>query len=124
MVSNDKVGNVSINLLASTDWMLVEMDGKPLPAGVTPPTALVEYGAIKGFAGCNRYTAKIAEPQAGAVKIDAVAAQSDKACDASVMQLQEDFLQRLAGTGSYSFQAGRLLLAGNGPDGPSLLFSR
>jgi heat shock protein HslJ len=126
LASNDKVGNASLNLLASTDWMLVEMDGKPLPAGVTPPTALVEYGAIKGYAGCNRYSGKIAEPQAGALKIDAVSAQGDKACDAAAMQLQADFLQRLAASESYGFQAGRLLLAGKGAgrDGPSLLFSR
>jgi heat shock protein HslJ len=122
LASSDKVGNVSINLLASTDWVLVEMDGKPLPAGMMPPTALVAYGRISGFAGCNRYTGTIAEPQAGTVKLDGLGVAGGKACDPAAASIEADFLERLGATRAYSFQAGRLLLAG--PDGSSLLFSR
>jgi heat shock protein HslJ len=122
LVSSEQVGNVSINLLASTDWVLVEMDGKPLPAGIMPPTALVAYGKISGFAGCNRYSGTIAEPQAGTVKLDGLGVAGEKACDPAATGIEADFLKRLGATQAYSFQAGRLLLAG--PDGLSLLFSR
>ena len=46
MLENTPVGSMSINLLAATDWMLVEMDGQSLAPGVLPPTALIQYGKV------------------------------------------------------------------------------
>jgi heat shock protein HslJ len=120
------VGYMSIHMLAATDWMLVELDGRALAPGVMPPTALIQYGKITGYAGCNRYTGPIAEPTAGKLDIGEVAA-TRKACDAAANELEATFLERLAKVDAYTFQAGRLVLSG--PSGPqagpvTLVFSR
>jgi len=81
LLASDAVGGLSINLLAATDWMLVEMDGQPLTAGLVPPTTLVQYGKAAGFSGCNRYTGPITESAPGNVKIGELAV-TRKACDA------------------------------------------
>ncbi len=125
LLASDVVGGLSINLLAATDWMLVEMDGRPLPAGVLPPTTLVQYGKAAGFSGCNRYTGPIAESAPGKVKIGELAV-TRKACAADANEIEAAFLDRMRATTSYSFQAGRLLLVAPQDDEPprTLLFSR
>ena len=125
LLASDAVGGLSINLLVATDWMLVEMDGQPLPAGLVPPTTLVQYGKAAGFSGCNRYTGPITEPAPGNVKIGELAV-TRKACDAAANDIEAAFLERMRATTSYAFQAGRLLLvAPQDRESPrTLLFSR
>jgi heat shock protein HslJ len=124
-LSSDAVGGLSINLLAATDWMLVEMDGQPLPAGTMPPTTLIQYGKAAGFSGCNRYTGPIAESAPGNVKIGELAV-TRKACEAAANEMEAAFLERMRATASYRFEAGRLLLVAPQGDKPprTLLFSR
>jgi heat shock protein HslJ len=124
-LSSNVVGGLSVNLLAATDWMLVAMDGQPLPAGAMPPTTLVQYGKAAGFSGCNRYTGPITESAPGNVKLGELAV-TRKACDAAANELETAFLDRMRATTSYGFQAGRLLLVAPQGDGPprTLLFSR
>ncbi len=125
-VENAPVGSLSVNLLAATDWMLVEMDGQPLPEGPMPPTALVQYEKVTGFAGCNRYEGPLEESKPGKIAIGALTA-TRKACDAPANELEAQFLERLGRSNAYTFQAGRLLLSGP-PDAQgvrhTLLFSR
>ena len=125
LLANDVVGGLSINLLAATDWMLVEMDGQPLPAGVMPPTTLVQYGKAAGFSGCNRYTGPITEPAPGKLKLGELAV-TRKACDAAANEIEAAFLERMRATTSYAFEAGRLLLVAprDGESPRSLLFAR
>ncbi|MBK7903598.1 MAG: META domain-containing protein [Proteobacteria bacterium] len=125
LLASDVVGGLSINLLAATDWMLVEMDGRPLPAGVVPPTTLVQYGKAAGFSGCNRYTGPVTESAPGNVTIGELAV-TRKACDAAANEIEAAFLDRVRATTSYAFQAGRLLLVAPQDDEPprTLLFSR
>jgi heat shock protein HslJ len=123
-LSSDVVGGLSINLLAATDWMLVEMDGQPLPAGALPPTTLIQYGKAAGFAGCSRYTGPITESTPGNVKIGELTV-TPKACDAAASELEAAFLDRMRATTSYRFDAGRLLLVAPQGDQPrTLLFAR
>jgi len=124
-LSSEVVGGLSINLLAATDWMLVEMDGQPLPAGTMPPTTLVQYGKAAGFSGCNRYTGPITEATPGNVKLGEFAV-TGKACDAAASEIEVAFLDRMRAATSYRFQAGRLLLVAPQGDKPprTLLFSR
>jgi heat shock protein HslJ len=124
VLASDAVGGLSINLLAATDWMLVEMDGRPLPAGVVPPTTLVQYGKAAGFSGCNRYTGPITESAPGNVKIGELAV-TRKACDAAANEIEAAFLDRMRATTSYRFEAGRLLLVApqDGESPRTLLFS-
>jgi heat shock protein HslJ len=123
-LSSDVVGALSINLLAATDWMLVEMDGQPLPAGAMPPTTVIQYGKATGFSGCNRYTGPITESAPGNVKIGELAI-TRKACDAAANEIEAAFLDRMRATTTYRFEAGRLLLVAPQGDKPrTLLFSR
>jgi heat shock protein HslJ len=123
-LSSDVVGGLSINLLAATDWMLVAMDGQPLPAGAMPPTTVIQYGKAAGFAGCSRYTGPITESTPGNVKIGELAV-TQKACDAAATELEAAFLDRMRATTAYRFDAGRLLLVAPQGDQPrTLLFSR
>jgi len=124
-LASDVVGGLSINLLAATDWMLVAMDGQPLPTGAVPPTTLVQYGKAAGFSGCNRYTGPITESAPGKVKLGELAV-TGKACDTAASELEAAFLDRMRATTSYGFQAGQLLLVAPQGDGPprTLLFSR
>ncbi len=124
-LASTAVGSLSINLLAATDWMLVELDGQPLPAGVVPPTTLVQYGKAAGFAGCNRYTGPITEATPGNVKLGEIAV-TKKACDVAASEIEAAFLDRMHATTSYRFEAGRLLLVAPQGDMPprTLLFSR
>ena len=114
-----------INLLAATDWMLVEMDGQPLSAGILPPTTLVQYGKAAGFSGCNRYTGPIAELAPGKLQLGEPAV-TRKACDAAANEIEAAFLDRMRATTSYALQAGRLLLVApqDGESPRTLLFSR
>jgi heat shock protein HslJ len=109
-VENDVVGALSINLLAATDWMLVEMDGEPMAGGILPPTALVQYEKIAGFAGCNRYAAPITETAAGTIRIGDVTLSGGKQCEASAAALEARFVERLGQVRSYGFVAGQLVL--------------
>jgi heat shock protein HslJ len=109
-LENTAVGSLSINLLAATDWMLVEMDGQPLAEGVLPPTALIQYGKIAGFAGCNRYTVPLEESEPGTISVGKVVVTGDKACAGPAADIEAQFLERLAQVRSYGFVAGRLVL--------------
>lgn len=109
-VENAAVGTMSINLLAATDWMLVEMDGEPMAEGLLPPTALVQYEKIAGFAGCNRYSAPITETAAGTIRIGDVTLTGGKQCTASAAALEARFVERLGQVRSYGFVAGQLVL--------------
>ena len=120
------VGTLSINLLAATDWMLVEMDGQPVPEGLLPPTALIQYGKITGFAGCNRYSGPVEERRPGSFAVGDVVA-TRKGCEAPAMTLETQFLERLARVDAYAFSAGRLVLTGPGAskaERTTLVFAR
>lgn len=127
MLESTPVGSMSINLLAATDWMLVEMDGRSLAPGVLPPTALIQYGKVRGFAGCNRYTAPVSETKPGTIALGAPSIDTSKTCDAAATALEAGFLEQLPKVDAYTFHGGRLLLTG-APDGqgvrPVLVFSR
>jgi heat shock protein HslJ len=125
-VENTAVGSLSVNLLAATDWMVAEMDGQPLPKEALPPTALVQYGKIAGFAGCNRYSAPVTESEAGVISIGEVTVTGGKSCEASATELEARYLERLAQVRGYRFVAGQLVLYGPAAEGAprTLVFTR
>lgn len=118
-VSNDVIGSVSVNLLAAADWMLVEMDGQPVPAD-KPPTLLVQYEKVVGFAGCNRYTGPLKETSPGAIKLGPLA-MTKMACPAPASELEDKFVARMNQVTGYSFYAGQLALHWAGKDQQGVL---
>lgn len=107
--SNDVVGVLSVNLLASTDWMLASMDGKPVDAAQKPPTLLVQYGKVVGFDGCNRYSGALKESAPGVISVGPLAA-TKMACPPEAMTLSDAFARRMNKVTGYSFDAGQLAL--------------
>jgi heat shock protein HslJ len=123
-VSSEVVGTISISLLAANEWQLVSMDGQPLPEGTKPPVILFERDGVRGFAGCNRFTASVKETAPGEIDIGTVAA-TKMACPPPAMDLEQKFLAGLDKVSAYTFRAGQLALTWSDKEGSgSLLFSK
>lgn len=105
-VSSDVVGTLSVNLLASTDFVLTEMDGQPV-ASDKPPTLLVQYGKVVGFAGCNRYTGALTETAPGVIAVGPLA-MTKMACPPPASELEDRFVERMNKVNGYTFVAGQL----------------
>jgi len=122
--SSDVVGALSVNLLASTDWMLVEMDGQAVDQAGRPPTLLVQYGKVVGFGGCNRYTGPLKETSPGQISVGPLAS-TKMACPPAEMELEDKFTARMNKVKSYTFRAGQLALTwGDKQGGGVLVFSK
>ena len=118
--SSDAVGSLSVNLLASTDWVLAEMDGQPVDASGRPPTLLVQYGKVVGFGGCNRYTGPLKESSPGQISVGPLAS-TRMACPPAEMELEDKFTSRMNKVTSYTFRAGQLALTWRDKQGGGLL---
>jgi heat shock protein HslJ/predicted small lipoprotein YifL len=121
---SEVLGTLTMGTLAANEWQLVSIDGQPLPAGVKPPVIHFERESVRGFAGCNRFTAPIKETAPGEIDIGPVAA-TKMACPPAEMELEQRFLAALDKVGRYTFLAGQLALSWTDKDGSgTLLFSK
>ncbi len=123
-LTSDVRGMLALSMLAANEWTLVEMDGQPLPAGVEPPLVHFEGNSVRGFAGCNRFTAPVKETKPGEIDVGAAVA-TKKACPPPQMELEARFLQQLDAVTGYGYLAGQLAL--NWQDGDragTLLFRK
>jgi len=109
-VSSEVRGVLALSMLAANEWLLVEMDGQPLPAGVEPPLVHFERESVRGFAGCNRFTAPVKETKPGEIDIGPAAA-TKKACPPEQMELEQKFLAQLDAVDRYTYLAGQLGLS-------------
>jgi heat shock protein HslJ len=118
--ASDVMGTVTIGTIAATEWQLAQMDGQPLAAGVKPPVIHFEIDGVRGFAGCNRFTAPVKEVSPGVIQIGAVAA-TKMACPPEQMDLEQAFLAELGKVSGYTFMAGQLALTWQEKERPGLL---
>jgi heat shock protein HslJ len=96
-------------MLSANEWTLVELDGQPLPSDLDAPLIHFETDRVRGFAGCNRFTAPVQETAPGQIDIGAAAAER-KACPPPQMELEQKFLKQLDAVSGYGYQAGQLAL--------------
>lgn len=108
-LSSEVRGMLAISMLSANEWTLVEIDGQPVPQGVDPPLIHLEGGKLRGFAGCNRFTASVTETKPGEIDVGAAAAEK-KACPPPQMELEQKFLTQLDAVNRYSYVAGQLAL--------------
>jgi heat shock protein HslJ len=108
-ISSEVRGMLAISMLSANEWTLVEIDGQPLSQDVDPPLIHFEGEKLRGFAGCNRFTASVKETQPGEIDIGAAAAEK-KACPPPQMDLEQKFLTQLDAVNRYSYVAGQLAL--------------
>lgn len=121
---SDVLGTLTVATLTANEWQLVSIDGQPLPADSKAPVIHFEREGIRGFAGCNRFTASVKETAPGVIEVGPAAA-TRMACPGPEMDLEQQFLAELAKVNGYTFLAGRLALTWTGKDGGgSLLFAK
>ena len=108
-ISSEVRGMLALSMLSANEWTLVEIDGQPVPKDLEPPLVHFEAQKVRGFAGCNRFTASVTETKPGEIDIGAAAAEK-KACPPPQMELEQKFLDQLDDVNSYSYLAGQLAL--------------
>jgi heat shock protein HslJ len=118
--ASDVMGTVTIGTIAATEWQLEQIDGQPVAAGVKPPVIHFEIDGVRGFAGCNRFTAPVKEVSPGVIEVGAAAA-TKMACPPEQMDLEQKFLAQLGKVSGYTFLAGQLALTWTEKDKPGLL---
>lgn len=122
--SSQAVGRLSLAAIARVEWVLEEMNGKPLAQGSQPPTFLIQGDTASGFGGCNRYSGPVAESGPGTISLGDTAATM-MACEEPQMSIEDEYLRSLRSVSSYTFLAGRLALSWQaGTEGGVLLFRR
>jgi len=123
-VSSEVRGVLALSMLSANEWTLVEMDGQSLPKDVDPPLIHFETDRVRGFAGCNRFTASVKETKPGEIDVGAAAAEK-KACPPPQMELEQKFLAQLDAVNRYTYLAGQLALGWqDGERGGVLLFRK
>jgi len=108
-LSSEVRGVLAVSMLSANEWTLVEMDGQPLPPELDAPLIHFETDRVRGFAGCNRFTAPVQETAPGQIDIGAAAAEK-KACPPPQMELEQKFLKQLDAVSGYGYLAGQLAL--------------
>jgi heat shock protein HslJ len=119
---SETMGTVTIGTLAAIEWMLVSIDGQPVPEGIKPPIVHFEINSVRGSAGCNRFNATVKETAPGELKIGPPAA-TKMACPPAEMELEQKFLALFEKASRYTFVAGQLALTGKDGTG-TLIFSK
>jgi heat shock protein HslJ len=123
-VSSEVRGMLAVSMLGANEWTLVEIDGQPVPPEVDPPLIHFEGQKLRGFAGCNRFTASVTETKPGEIGIGAAAAEK-KACPPPQMEIEQKFLAQLVAVNRYGYVAGQLALTWqDGDRGGTLLFRK
>lgn len=122
--SSEVRGVLALSMLAANEWTLVQLDGQPLPAGVDAPLIHFERETVRGFSGCNRFSATVKEAKPGEIEVGPVAG-TKMACPPPAAELEQKFLVQLGKVRSYSFLAGQLALTWqDGERTGMLLFSK
>lgn len=109
-LSSEVRGVLAMSMLGANEWTLVEIDGEPVPAGVEAPLIHFAADKLRGFAGCNRFTAPVSETKPGEIDIGAAAAEK-KGCPEPQMALEQKFLTQLDAVSRYGYLAGQLALS-------------
>lgn len=108
-LSSEVRGVLALSMLSANEWQLVEMDGRPLPAGTEAPLIHFERDIVRGFAGCNRFNAPVKETKPGDIDIGPAVA-TKMACPPPQMELEQAFLTQLEAVNRYGYVAGQLSL--------------
>ena len=123
-LSSEVRGVLALSMLAANEWTLLEIDGQRLPADVDAPLIHFADATLRGFSGCNRFTAPVKETKPGEIDIGP-AAGTRKACPPPQMELEQKFLAQLDAVNRYTYLAGQLALGWqDGERSGTLLFRK
>ena len=118
-------GRLTPAVLDGSRWALVRWSPEEAVAPAPSIEIAFEGGRASGNAGCNRFNAGLtAQDVPGGLKVSAPAT-TRMACEADVMQAEARFLSALAGTTSFGYYQGQLVLNWNqGAQYGALFFAR
>ncbi len=121
---SEVLGTFSPAALDGSNWKLDRFSRSESAPNEPPITLAFADGRISGQSACNRYFAAISPGEgAGSVKIGQ-AGSTMMACGPAMMDLEQRYLQALAGVDKLSFVAGKLALGYTADETrSSLLFS-
>lgn len=122
-ISSEVRGVLALSMLSANEWTLIEIDGQPVPKDLDPPLIHVEGDRLRGFAGCNRFTASVAETKPGEIDVGPAAAEK-KACPPPQMEIEQTFLTQLDAVNRYTYLAGQLALGWQDGERSGLLLFR
>jgi len=118
-------GQLSLNTLEGSDWLLTRMGNKQSLPGDAEVTLSFAAGRISGRSACNRYSADISDgDNPGGVQIGPTMG-TRMACADHLMEIESVYLKALGLVSSFSFHSGNLSLNGLNEDGTpfSMLFT-
>jgi heat shock protein HslJ len=95
----------------NAQWTLVSLGGRDFTGPNRPTMQLDGNYRIKGFAGCNTFSAT-AYPQARQGFAVSAIAQTKKACEPGVMAAEKEFLVALRTSGFWDLRGGFLVIKG------------
>jgi heat shock protein HslJ len=123
-VSNEILGTLSLADLAGSEWRLVELGRGHDPPPGTSITIEFHDDRVSGTTGCNSYFGTVSSTRPGELSMTATGS-TQKACPETAMELEQRYLQALAGASHYGFLGGRLVLTSNTGELPvALVFAR
>jgi len=95
--------------LTGTTWVLTELDGEPLPDGVTVDLTF-DGERVAGSSGCNQYNSA-ATFEDGAVSVEPAIASTMMACEQPAMDVEVAYLTALTEVTTYTVEGSTLMLA-------------
>jgi heat shock protein HslJ len=103
-------GTTSMDALEGKTWTLVQFgDGSPAPAE-RAITAVFEDGKISGSGGCNHYSATVASPSPGALRVGTISA-TKMACMGPAGGNEQRYFAALEKVEGFAVEDGRLVLS-------------
>jgi heat shock protein HslJ len=101
-------------------WIATSIDGKVYAGSERPSFALDDQFRVRGFGGCNSFTASAFPLREQGIAVGPLAI-TKKACDKSLMEAETKFLTALRTSAKWDTQVGSLII--KGPNG-ELRFER
>lgn len=105
-----KTGNLSLETLAGTEWILTQMKADEAIPAEAEVTLLYANGVVSGKSACNRYSAGAEQGEVPGDLNFGLALGTRMACPDDLMELEQQYLKALSQVVSFSFLGGKLVL--------------
>jgi heat shock protein HslJ len=116
LVETIEQGNVSLENLMGTNWMLASINGAPPVATDQPITASFADNAISGSDGCNSYSAPVSSTGGQSLSVGPIAG-TRMACNQAVMDQAAAYTMALQNAFQWGYVATQLALSYQSADG-------
>jgi heat shock protein HslJ len=116
LVETMERGNVSLEGLMGTNWLLAGIDGAPLAAAGQPITASFADNTVSGSDGCNSYSAPVSSTGGQSLAVGPIAG-TRMACEQAVMEQAAAYTAALQNAVQWGYVATQLGITYQADDG-------